>query len=192
MDKSPVTYSTVGLDMSLTGTGFALASGPVYQLMTIKTKPKDFNTPFDRLRHISDAVMSRIAKTVRLVCIEDYFVPQTKAQFGSAINLIALGTVMRMALYEAGIPFIIVAPSQLKKFVTGKGTCQKSMILREVYKRWEVDAKDDNQADAFGLAKMAEGIAKVIDGDKSLHKYQLEVIDKVLQDRPAFNFENAL
>jgi len=178
--------SFVGLDMSLTSTGFCCKRGDVISVETIKTTPKTCENDLARIRHIVDAVMSRIPKMdVKMVCIEDFFTPQNPFQIGAAIGLAMLGAVMRLELYEKGYPFFVIAPGQLKKFATGKGVGQKSIIVREVYKRWGVDAKDDNQADACVLAYVAEALTMPVLEDRQ--KYQQEVVDKVLADRPRYN-----
>jgi crossover junction endodeoxyribonuclease RuvC len=46
---------------------------------------------------------------------------------------------------------VLVTPSQLKKFVTGKGNADKSVVMKEVYKRFSIDTDDDNTADAVVL-----------------------------------------
>jgi len=192
MDKHAVTQISVGVDISLAATGFARVMGNRSELMTIKTKPRDFPTPFERYEHIVNTILSGIPDCTTLIAIEDYYVPQSKAQFGAAINLVALGTLVRKALYDKGLPFIIIAPSQIKKFVTGKGNAQKSLILREVFKRWQIDAADDNQADAFSLAKMAEASERISRGDNAFPQYQLDTIRKVLKERPKYHYEPSL
>jgi len=182
--RTPVEFCVVGLDMSLTATGFCMKSGAVLNIDTVKTTPKSAPDDLARLRFIANEVMSRIPLDVKMVCIEDYFTPSNRAQIGAAIKLVSLGTVMRMALYEAGLPFYVVAPSQMKKFATGKGVGQKNIVVREVYKRWGVDAKDDNQADACILAHIAEAIVL---GFEDLPKYQNEVVKKVVKERPNYN-----
>jgi crossover junction endodeoxyribonuclease RuvC len=178
---------TYGLDMSLASTGFSKIDSSGFKIETIKTKSLkhgDFPNDIERIDHIVGECMSRI-ESPSLVCVEDFFVPMNKAQFGSAIKLIGLGTMMRKALYDAKMPFVVISPSQIKKFATGKGNCQKNMVLRDVYKKWNVEAKDDNQADAFVLAKIAESIL----GGKSLLKYEQQVIDACIKERPKYNFE---
>ena len=175
---------TVGLDMSLSSTGFCIKRGEEITIETIKTTPRTCNNDLDRLEHIVNEIMARIPDDVRLICIEDYYVPQSRAQFGAAINLVSLGTLMRIALYNNGYPFYLPTASQLKKFATGKGNVQKNIVLREVYKRWGVDAKDDNQADACTLAYMAESILLQ---DDTLPKFQVDTIKKVMAERPSYN-----
>ena len=46
---------------------------------------------------------------------------------------------------------VLVTPSQLKKFATGKGNVDKNVVIKEVYKRFGIDTDDDNTADAVVL-----------------------------------------
>ena len=135
--------------------------------------------------------MERIPDDTSMVCIEDFFVPHRPAQMNSAKGLIMLGTTVRLAVLARGLPFFVVAPTQLKKYVSGKGNGPKGIVIREIYKKWGVDAKDDNQADACVLSHMAEGIHRQMTSGLSnpgkMHKYQLEMIDKVIDERPSYN-----
>lgn len=179
--------SFVGLDLSLTSTGFCLKQDRSICLDTIKTVPKDFPDDLARLIYIRDQLLIRIPESVKMVCVEDFFTPQNSFQIGAAISLAMLGTAVRLAMYESGIPFVIIAPSQIKKFATGKGVGPKSIVVREVYKRWNVDARDDNQADASVLAYLAEALVTPITDDTP--KFQAEVIRTVLKDRPRYNIK---
>jgi len=193
IERVAVTSTSVGLDLSLSSTGFCLMEGMRMQIETIKTEPKNFPNDLERLKHIVAQLMQRIPQHVTMVCVEDFFTPGNKAQLGSAIKLAMLGTVVRMAMYDRGIPFYVVAPSQLKKFCTGKGNGPKSVILREVYKRWGVDCKDDNQADALVLCHIAKVISGMVSPDttvvasEDVPKFQIEVAAKILAERPHYN-----
>jgi len=176
----------IGLDMSLTATGFCMKADDIITVETIKTNPKTAPNDLARLRYIADKVMSRIPKDVDMICMEDFFVPRNPAQINSAIRLAMLAAVMRMSLYEAGYPFFIVAASQIKKFATGKGSgIQKSIVVREVYKRWGVEAKDDNQADACAMAHLAD--AMLVDVPPDRPQFQRDVLKKIYADRPRYN-----
>lgn len=97
----------------------------------------------------------------------------------SSKSLIALSHMVRRRLTQLGIPFIDVAASQLKKFILGKGSGDKSQVLKEVFKRYKVDAADDNQADACVLAHIAEAVFNT--SWSNLAKYQSEVVQKLLR-----------
>jgi crossover junction endodeoxyribonuclease RuvC len=73
-------------------------------------------------------------------------------------------------------PPLIVPPTSLKKFVTGRGNAKKNEMLLGVYKQWGVEFSDDNQADAFALEKF--GLA-YLGATLELHKYQIEAIEAV-------------
>src|ERR1700690_2602661 len=66
-----------------------------------------------------------------------------------------LGGVLRHMLWHCGFTYIDVPPTTLKQYVTGKGNAQKSMMIKEVYKKWQYEAADDNEADAYSLARLA-------------------------------------
>lgn len=84
---------------------------------------------------------------------------------------------LRSWLYysEASYP-LIVAPSMLKKYVTGKGTgIKKNQILLNVFKKWGVEFTDDNAADSYALARIATGRADTA--------YEKDVIKKLLDPK---------
>jgi crossover junction endodeoxyribonuclease RuvC len=80
--------------------------------------------------------------------IEDYAVGKFA---GSAIVSIEIGAVLRFILWQEGVPYIEVAPSALKKFVTGKGNAKKDQMTLEVYKRFGYSASSNDIADAVAL-----------------------------------------
>lgn len=181
--------TTVGLDMSLTSTGVCIINDGENQersvlVKTIKTTPKTADNDLLRLKFIVDSCIDLIPNQVDMICIEDFFIPASKMQFNSAIKLVQLGTLMRVRLLDCGYSFYIPVAGQLKKFATGKGRCEKSIVVREVYKKWGVEVTDDNQADACTLAYMASAI---VGGEKELTKYQEQVINKVKEERPSYN-----
>lgn len=159
-----------GLDLSLTATGFAAANvaGQIEILETIGFKKLADEA---RLAAIVDAVLSRI-KTPRMVAIEGLAI---NSRTGMSVERAALHYMVRVALWEAHVPFVIVPPQNLKKFVTGKGNSEKCIVVREVSKRWGIEAKDDNQADAAVLAHVGMAWARWTPLD-SLIQAQREVI----------------
>jgi crossover junction endodeoxyribonuclease RuvC len=89
-----------------------------------------------------------------------------------------LGACIRMRLHEDGIPFVEVPPTSLKKFVTGKGNSKKDLMLLGVYKRWDFDTNDDNEADAYGLAQFGRAMIGKPTGVPAVN---LTALDKVLE-----------
>lgn len=134
----------VGIDLSLTGTGFAthFSDGVVHRTITA---PK--LAGLERLDSLAEQVDGKIALG-DLVVFED--LAFSRNGNGAKENA-GLAYLIRWQLWKRGIPYLLVSPTSLKKFVTGAGNAEKSLVLREVYKRWGVDAANDNEADAVGL-----------------------------------------
>jgi Holliday junction resolvasome RuvABC endonuclease subunit len=69
-----------------------------------------------------------------------------------------LGGVVRLALFDHGVPDVwVVPPTTLKKYVLGSGTGSKSQVMLGVFRKWSVDLPDDNAADSYALARIARG-----------------------------------
>lgn len=106
------------------------------------------------------------------IVIEDYIRHWVNPNV--AIKLIGMGHILRYFLWSQDIEFNLVAPTQLKKFVTGKGNVKKDVIRLEAYKKWDYEHKSDNVVDAYCLAQMGRY--------KSLpagNKEQQKIIDAV-------------
>lgn len=136
--------NVVGLDLSLTATGwFKLASG----LMTYGVLPEQKLREHERLDWILKELT--IFPTRNTLYVLEDIAPGAK---GSAVHQMAgLAYLVRHSLWLLDVPFVLVTPSQLKKFVTGKGNVEKSVVIKEVYKRFSIDTDNDNTADAVVL-----------------------------------------
>jgi len=170
---------SLGMDLSLTATGIVkIKNGKIIDRRLIKSKPTG-KKPIDelmRLLQIADnSVFSEKVNDPDIVAVEGlaFMARNTTA----LCQLAGLNYLIRERLYTLDIPFIIVAPSSLKKFITGKGNSAKDVILMEIYKRYGETFTDDNEADAFGLAKIGEAILK----KTKLTIPQQEVVDMVKQ-----------
>lgn len=131
----------LGLDLSLTATGMCLPDGTTH---TIKTNPKHGDR---RLLHIDQAIANALAAfSADLAVIEDL---PTHAH-SAGITGMAHG-VARLALIEAGVPYVLVAPATLKKYATGAGNGDKTAMAMAAYKRAGIEFPDDNQCDAWWL-----------------------------------------
>jgi crossover junction endodeoxyribonuclease RuvC len=158
------TLKIVGIDPSLTGTGIAIL--PSHDIYTIKSKQRGAK----RLIEIRDAIQ-KIITDASLVVIENY----AYCRANQAHQIGELGGIIRVLLAESGVKWITVAPAQLKKFATGKGNTKKEHILQQVYKRWGVECRTSDEADAFTLAKIGQALVQGVE----LTKFQEEVIKKL-------------
>lgn len=177
-----------GIDASLTSSGFCKIVGNKIHSDTIKTKPDSFPTDLERYLHISDTITENIPSDVSMVCIEDFYTPRNSAQFGSAMSLISLGTIIRVSLLKRGIPFFVVAPLTLKKYATGKGCGPKDVIMLHLFKRYGMEFKDNNQADAFALSLIAGSVYGKLKGKNgNMTKPQQESVNKIIHDSKRYN-----
>ncbi len=136
--------NVVGVDLSLTATGLAIqfTDGTIHRTISA---PK--LAGMERLDCLAEQIDGKIALG-DLVIFEDLAFSMNNAY---AKENAGLAYLIRWRLWKRGIPYLLVTASSLKKFVTGAGNAEKSLLLREVYKRWGVDAANDNEADAVGL-----------------------------------------
>lgn len=173
---------TIGIDLSLTGTGICiLENEKIVDTKLIKSK-KEGDTPTDeiiRMYSIVEEVVeefliynSKEEISVDLVLLEgiSYMSKNTTA----LSQLSGLSYMVRSELFRNDIPFVIVAPSSLKKFITGKGNSPKDIIMMEIYKGWGETITDNNKADAFGLAMIGQYL---LNPKIKMEQYQKEVIN---------------
>jgi crossover junction endodeoxyribonuclease RuvC len=138
----------MGLDLSLTSTGVSILGQT--QVIAVKTIEER------RLQEIRDAVMRLVMdKSIHLCVIEDY---AFSARHSQAHKIGELGGVIRLSLFEAGIPFIEVSPTARAKFATGRGNAAKTEVVSSISARtgiiWAGKGADD-MADAWVLEEMA-------------------------------------
>lgn len=158
--------SYIGIDQSLTGFGFAVIyPDGKHKTETMAFKPEVYGFGIDRLKAVRRELTLRLHAIqargpILHVCMEGY---AHGAKFNVA-QMGELGAIVKDTLRDELNPPAcwptIVPPTSLKKFVLGDGGGQKDDIKLGVYKKWGVDFStgkkgDDNQADAYGLAKIA-------------------------------------
>ncbi len=145
-----------GIDPSWTGLAMVAIddSGALVSRRTVETVKKAFPSQQARLWHLTEAVhewlldLEKHDQPIRCA-VEGYSMGSKNGREMAG----ELGGQVRLALWLRGIPFRDVPPTTLKAFVTGKGNADKEVMLREVYKRWGYDADDNNDCDAYALAR---------------------------------------
>jgi crossover junction endodeoxyribonuclease RuvC len=167
---------SIGIDLSLVGTGVVIIEKDKhFQKHLIKSKPKG-DRPIDevkRIREIVEEIELILGDTTPNVAVIEgmaFMARNTTA----LVQLAALNYMTRALLVDYNIPFIVVAPTSLKKFITGNGTAKKDVMLIETYKRYGVSILDDNLCDAYGLAQI--GLAVFGKERKTLTQKQEEVL----------------
>lgn len=172
------------MDTSLTNTGIVvLKNRKIFIKELIKSKPKG-DLPKDEVMRIK-IIVRNIEKIVK-ENIPDIAVIEGLAFMArnttALVQLSALNYMTRGILIDYDIPFIIVAPTSLKKFITGNGTSKKDVMLISTYKRYGVSLLDDNICDAFGLAHI--GLAILGEEKKRITQKQEEVLSLLKKQLP--------
>lgn len=177
----------IGLDPSYTGFGVSIKDHEETMIRTFRGSfpLKKFPDEFIRLLEIYHWLNTSVWEArvdIPKVFIEGY-APGSK--YGREMAGELGGIVKLSFLLWSGVGssenIHVVAPTTLKKFVTGKGTGPKNIMLQQVYKRWGKEFHDDNEADAYSLTRF--GLA-YLDLDTDLTKVQQEVISKYKKEHP--------
>lgn len=157
----------MGIDPSITSTGIVIidCEAKIIDKHLIKTKPEKYPEIEPRFLYIVDVVGSIIKKyngNICGVCIEGISY-NSKGQ--SSYELATLNYLIRIWLFQNSIQFITIAPTQLKKFVTGNGQCKKNLMLLQTFKKFGEEMDDDNICDAYCLARYSLDNKKRKDGN---------------------------
>jgi hypothetical protein len=146
-------------------------------------QPK-FTDDVPRLLLIRNAVLDLVESyKIESVVFEDFsFGSKGQALF----QIGGLAYMVRAELFDNNrIPFYLVSPAALKKFIVGRSgspgkkgqpgkPVTKEMVIREVWRRWSIEVNDNNEADAVGLSYI--GMALAGDWEPTMDA-QIQVLD---------------
>ncbi|HET7110166.1 MAG TPA: hypothetical protein VFI41_04800 [Gemmatimonadales bacterium] len=114
-----------------------------------------------RLWDLRDGLQDWLAKLMVEAPIEHIVMEGYGFSSQKGVVLGELGGMVKLALLdEFGVENQLAYPSiptsqQLKMFCGLPGNAQKNLMLKAVFKKWGKDFGDDNEADAYALAKVA-------------------------------------
>lgn len=174
----------LGLDISISGTGLVAVDDEYKVVHSIKLSSQEQLRDVERLYFLKQLMQHHldIIKSQGDVIQCALEIPAYQAE-GRLVEIGEITGIEKVELYLAGIPFIRVAPLQLKKYVSGKGVGGKSLILLDVFKNFKEEFRDDNEADAYVLARIARDFKHyyIDKEDMCTHikGYQQEVLKKL-------------
>jgi|GEM_PF-1369911 len=171
-DKKP-------LEKKKYGTGIILLNnGEIEKQVFLPTPSTD--PIYTRVKTIQNAIRANCGE------MPDLFVVEGISYASSGQTALQMGylqySIREFLIYVLKQGFIDVPPTSLKKFALGKGTGDKNLILKEVYKKWGFDTDNDNLADAYVLAKIGEAYLNY--PDTALPSFQQEVIQGLKGEKP--------
>ena len=138
----------VGVDLSLTATGIARVRLSGVKTATLSSKHRGIS----RLRDLAYEIRCQ-CDDADLVVIEGPSYGSVGAGFHERAGLHWLVVDL---LSVRDIPYVIVPPSVVKKYATGKGNANKGAMIDAATRRYPhiETGGDDNQVDALWLAAM--------------------------------------
>jgi len=108
-----------------------------------------------------------------------------RARGRSKHMLYEAGTMLRFALYQRHVPWMVVNPSQLKKFATGYGNAPKPDMIVAAKTLMKLDTDDDNVADAALLGLVGHCVAFVEAAEAPvirLDNVQLDIVTALIPE----------
>jgi Holliday junction resolvasome RuvABC endonuclease subunit len=174
-----MTFHIVGIDPSLSATGLAVirvfgdGRETTIECQSIESKSipnAGYPETLGRLRALAARIL-RAAKAGAeegdgfVIVMEGPVFGQATGQYHTRAGLFWL---LYHLLEKIGF-LVIVEPTKLKRYVTGKGNAKKDLVFGDVIRNYGALVLDNNQADALGLAAMA---ARELGSpvEKSVHK----------------------
>lgn len=166
----------LGVDPSLNGTGLCAVSddGGVIHLETIR--PGDLRGAA-RLDLIERVVKAFLEESATFVALEEYAYHAVGDQ---VFQLGEVGGIVRLLAFRSGSPYEIVNPMLLKKFATGSSSAEKAHMI-EAATALGARPADDNQADAFFLARIALVMARPA---AAKFRHEMDVVHRLRNPPP--------
>lgn len=144
----------IGLDLSLSRTGYAAATGDLYSIGYTVGGAQDRGRRLHGLREkLRARILATLPKvpgaTIDLAVVEGYNLGKTPGLQGRLHAAEWRGVVLEL-LFAFGIEFVEVSPSTLKLYATGKGNADKAAMVSAALGAGGLPRNDD-EADAFWL-----------------------------------------
>jgi len=166
----------LGIDASLDGTGLSIIANDYKIVDTAKLSTPSYGV--ERLYHLELKFNEFIESySLNLACIEGGAYKES----GRIYQLGQWSGIIILTLYKKGIPFVEVAPLQLKKYVSGYGkNIGKPAVMLDVYKNFGEEIRDSDIADAYVLSRIAhDTYFEAANLPLETKKYQQEVLAKI-------------
>lgn len=178
----------LGVDPSLSGLALCLLRGDgLHFSNTLSSKPptvKSLRNRMARYGFLADRVLEWMGdkRWPRLILLEGY---SYGSKGSSVLSLAEFGAVLRLKLMSSalshGSVVVEVPPSVLKKFATGKGNANKTLVVSSLSKRYGLNFQDDNQADAYGLARLGLVVLGLKGPENQAQESSAEVVRSALK-----------
>jgi len=171
----------IALDQSLTETGVAIWVNGELTLEIIAPKTKGVQRLLDIRQTISQYI---IRYAPQLMIIEDYAFGAT----GHAFSLGELGGMLKVFCEDNKVPLLPIPIAIHKIYTTGKGNSKKELLIKEVFKKYQIDTDNNNLADAVSILQTVLGyLQHKKETEKPLierHTKAITKLEKLLNNYP--------
>ena len=185
----------IGLDLSLTNTGWAILEvgkkvrrerGTIVSQDhgDIPAKPDKFKNRRERIGYIVQQVCEKTCLSIRskaIVLMEEAVVVHRS----NAISAGELAGVMKQMVYNATkLDAIEIPNTSLKKFITGRGSGKKEDMKLALYKKYDIDFQNlsNDASDAYGLTRLGKSLFDPMEKFE-LKKFEEDVIAKLYKNK---------
>jgi Holliday junction resolvasome RuvABC endonuclease subunit len=176
--------SYLGIDASLEGTGLGLVSDD--GIVILRTLNPQGLRGMARLAFIKAETIAFLPQASLLgkgpiagAAVEGY----AYNAVNQAFSLGEVGGILRLVLYEHGIRHVDVPPASLKKYATGSSEADKDAMIAAAIAAG-ASPGDDNQADAYFLARVALALGEGHVLGRPRERAKLEVIRSLTNPIP--------
>lgn len=160
----------LGIDQALGKTGVVVLSAESHRPQYLDTIRTGTAKGAKRLQLIRDSLTRIIeAYGVRFAALEGYSIRSVNRPF----DLGEVGGVVRLCFLDQRVEYVTVAPTSLKKYVTGSGRADKTNMRSATLEKWGIDIDQDDACDAYGLAHIARALREA---SPTTNRAELEVI----------------
>lgn len=146
----------IGLDLSLASTGVAVKSLWGTQIQTWTIRPAQSFVNSARLESLARQLFQALELQTDLVltegrqafaAVEDY----ARGGSGQRHSLAEWGGIVRLKLYQLGVPLLVVNPATLKLWCVGSGSAEKSDMAAAMLRRTGRVFESSDECDAAAL-----------------------------------------
>jgi len=145
----------IAIDQSLSETGICIMDTKTERFKTGVIKPKKLRD-MDRLLFLEKEIEKILVRHINRFGKENISGIMEGYSYGSVgrtFELGELGGIIKVMFKEYDIPLEIVPPTKWKKIIVGKGNYNKYRIMLEVERLYGIEFKNNNECDAYCLAR---------------------------------------
>lgn len=165
----------IGIDPSLTG--FALVAlyenGQSKELEFGSPPAKSLHARIDRYKKMADKAEAFIKEHIPELCLIEGYAFAAKGK--SVITLGEFGGVIRDRIVGLADSTVEIAPTMLKRFLTGRGNASKMDVVQKLARKLDRNFPSDNIADGFGLALLGAAVLE-FRGHRLLTQYEKDAV----------------